>query len=189
MGSNNLVKKSTNADRRSFLAEYSKKRADWIERVLANPENFEDWHYWCFPIVPKDKLPKVGDIYVWTYCWPDGETQRTPYLFVEVGGGRKYPWVRMKPLHGSPNEKITLLREFGSNWEKYNPPGLRQLFVDNETNVMYEVLGIDSRFDREAGIQVPVYAIKPLDGGDTIEVNYQDFVTGEFYSRTCNIPS
>jgi hypothetical protein len=184
-----LLKRSTNADRRAFLADYRKRREAWVEKVLANPENFQDWHYWCFPVVPKDKLPRVGDIYIWSYRWPDGNVDSIPYLFIRTGGGRKYPWVLMKPLHGSPNEKITLLREFGGDFKKYDPPRLRELFKDHETDRIYEVVGEDSRFDPEAGIRVPVYAIKPLDGGDTIEVNYQDFVTGEFYGRTCNIPT
>jgi hypothetical protein len=75
------------------------KHADWIKNTIipyeeapkANPDS-PQYYYWFFVKPPKDKLPKAGEVWVWSYTWPEGEVQERAYRIISTHGyGGKYP--------------------------------------------------------------------------------------------------
>lgn len=81
----------TNEQRRRHRQYVLSELVGYEARVRADP-NASRSAYWFFLYPPKDKLPQVGETWIWSYTWDNGYVEERAYKVLKTKGyGGKYP--------------------------------------------------------------------------------------------------
>ncbi len=102
-------------DRKLYLQGLDKRMEAW-EEYLADTPDAPDYHYWFIKNPPKERLPKRGEIWEWTWIWACGTPSVTQYEVLRIKG-RTYPYALFMDRESRATTML-LLRSAPGEWKR-----------------------------------------------------------------------